>query len=568
MKRLFSFTLAAMVLFVAASCQKENFRSAQSSDTAEVVVSLGVNNYIATRAAESAADKLVYAVYAENGLVSEMVAVENAFQGGAENVSLTLAKGQTYTVAFWAQNSSCDAYTVVAGEDAMTVEVDYNGLNNDATRDAFFASETFTVDGNVAIDVVLRRPFAKINLGVTTEDWAAAQAAGAGVTESKVAISNAPTTLNINNGEVSGETAVAYGYAAIPSVATKAAAEAQDFVVNGETYKLLSSSYILADASKSLINEGVQFTLNTENGNEIVVEEGLANLPVQRNFSTNVVGTALTGNVDLTVSNNSDEYASTQIPVGDVAAFKAALADPNVGEIVLPHGVYEGLFVHNKGYKTIKSADPANKAVIKGKIGVAAPASATFENIAFEVETEKGYSTADTGHQYLDRFQRKSIVPIYAAKVKFTGCEFTDIYNSHNVVAFNYGAHKANTMLEVDNCYFQGFAYAFYSRALVSVTNCTFDLYHSKYNPRAIFLYGLGDGNQGKVVFTGNTFTGQGLPAYTMEMSSANYDYRNICYNVQGNNNFGVNGAYYLPRTADRDFTGTTFADGSEKFTF
>lgn len=560
MKKILSLLFTAVVVFAVASCQNDRLNVVDGGSV-QVTMSLGVNDGLATRAGDSAADKLVYAVYDANGqLVSEMAAIENAFQGGAQNVSLTLAKGETYTVAFWAQTSSCDAYTVVAGENGMTVEVDYNGLNNDESRDAFFAAETFTVEETVAIDVVLRRPFAKVNMGVTAEDWNAAKATGVNVVESKAVISNAATTLNVNDGTVAGDVTVSYGYAAIPAVATKAAPEAQDFIVNGKPYKLLSSSYVLAGENKS-ISDGIQFSLITDAGKEIEVSEGLNNVPLQRNFSTNVLGTALTGAVDFTVTNNTEEYASTEVPVGDVEAFKAALADPNVGEIVLPYGIYEGIFIHNKGYKVIKSADPANKAVIKGKVGVSA--NIAFENIKFDVHDT--YSVTNTGHQYLDRFERKSIVPIYAAKATFTGCDFINLYDERSVVAINYGAHRKGVVLEIDNCSFQGYAYTIYSRALISVTNCTFDQTHTTVNPRAIFMYGLGDGSNGNVVFKNNKAVGK--TSYAIQLSSSNYNYKNIHFDVQDNENFEVEGEAFLAHP-DRDFTGCTFAEGSKTFAF
>ena len=252
------------------------------------------------------------------------------------------------------------------------------------------------------------------------------------------------------------------------------------------------------------------------------------------------------------------------VPAGDVAAFKAQLADASVTEIVLPYGLYEGVFVHNKGTKTIKSENPAKPAVIKGKIGVSS--TVTFENIKFDVH--ETYSLENTGHQYLDKYQRKAIVPVYAAKATFKGCTFVNIYESDTwVAAINYGAHKAGTIMEIDNCSFQGGAYAIYSRALVSVTNSTFDLTYPDTNPRAIFLYGLGDGNKGSVVFKNNTATNK--TSYTMQMMSANYDYKNINYDVQGNKNFDVNGAAFLPKVDGTiDFTGTTFSHGSMTFDF
>lgn len=556
------------------SCTNEKIDT--PAGDAQVTFAVDLDGGMNTRAAadEFNADKLVYALYdAEGTLVAEipgavdgMVAKTDAF--GADmtaNVSLTLVKGQTYTVVFWAQNSACKSYTLAAEANGFNVDVDYTGANNDETRDAFFASETFTVEGNAEVGVILKRPFAQINLGVTEEDWNAAVASGINITESKVSIKNAATSINLLDGTVSGETDVNYGYAAIPSVSTKAATNVKDLQVNDASYKWLSMSYILTDESKTL-SDAVQFTLGTDSGEEIVLSEGLNNVPVQRNWRTNVLGAVLTSNVDFTVYVDPIYYSTATIPAGDVAAFKAALADRNITVIKLSYGEYDGVFVHNTVKKTITSVDPAQKAVIKGQIGVSAPVD--FVNLAFAPSAN---SLVKTGHKYLDKFERRSIVPIYAAKATFYGCDFTGLYDTDQVVAMNYGAHKKGAMLEVDNCTFQGYAYTIYSRALISVTNCTFDQYHTTVAPRAIFLYGLGDGSQGNVVFTGNKAVNK--TSYAVQMSSSNYDYKNIHFNVQGNVNFdGGQGTSetdvkgpYLPHP-DRDFTGKTFETGSAEF--
>ena len=250
---------------------------------------------------------------------------------------------------------------------------------------------------------------------------------------------------------------------------------------------------------------------------------------------------------------------------GDVDAFKAALADPNVSEIVLPYGLYEGVFLLEKGPKTIKAADPENPAIIRGKIGVAADVE--FENIAFDVHDE--YSLANTGHQYIDRFERQSIVPVYAAKASFKNCAFINLYDKRSVVAINYGAFKKDAMLEIDYCFFQGYAYAIYSRALISVTNSVFNQTHSEVNPRAIFLYGLDGEAQGNVVFQNNTAAGK--TSYAMQMMSTTYtpSYKKIHYDVRDNENFDVDGETFLPRLDGKcDFTGTTFEPGSLTFDY
>lgn len=570
MRKFYYLGLAVGMLF-AASCSNEEYVGGDASNIAQMTFSLGVDDVISTRAAENEmnADMLVYSLFdAEGNLVTTianadngMVVNKNAFASGAtENISLSLVKGQTYTIAFWAQNQDCEAYELTAEDGALRVDVDYNGANNDETRDAFYAAETFTVEGNADVEVVLKRPFAQINLGVSNKDWDAAVASGINIVASKVVIKNAATSINLFDGSVDGETVVTYDYANIPSEGTRAASTGKSLIVNDEEYKWLSMSYILTDESKSTLDaDGLQFTLVTDDGSNIILEDGLHNVPVQRNWRTNVVGNVLTGEVNFSVSVDPIYYSTAY--VANIEEFNTALKDKNIQVIKLATGEYEVHYIHNKGLKIIESADAANPATIKGVLAVAC-ASVEFNNVNFVASSA---SLVATGHQYIDRMERKSIVPIYAGKAKFTGCNFTDLYNSHCVVAINYQAHKPGTMLEIDNCYFQGYAYAFYSRALVSVTNSTFDLYHSTVNPRAIFLYGLGDGNDGKVIFKNNKAVNK--TSYSIQMMSANYDYKNINFDVQGNENFAVDGETYFIKPG-LDHTGTSFAEGSETFEF
>ena len=564
MKKVLFWGAMVVGMIFASSCSKEDFEVNPAKSDVRVGFSLGIEGKIGTRAvAGVAADKLVYSLFDAEGNLLEnigdngMVVKENAFGGNSESISVSLVKGQTYTVVFWAQNSACDAYTITASKNGLNVDVDYNGLNNDEARDAFFATETFTVEGNTVIDVILKRPFAQINLGVTAEDWDAAVASGINITKSKTTIKNVATSINLLDGSVSGSTDVVYDFADLPSVATRAASDVKTLDIDTESYKWLSMSYILTDESKSTLDsDGLQFTLEASNGSQIVLEEGLHNVPVQRNWRTNVVGNVLTGVTTFNVSVDPVYYSTAT--VGSVEEFYTALNDHNIQVIELEPGTYDILHVHRKGSKVIKSVDPSNPAVIKGVLGVAA--TIEFNNVNF-VASESSLQT--TGHQYIDRMERKAVVPIYAAKATFEGCNFTDLYNSHNVVSINYQAHKKNTMLTINNCYFQGYAYTIYSRALVSVTNCTFEQQHPEVYPRAIFLYGLGDGSNGSVIFKNNKAIGK--QSYAIQMSSGNYDYKNICFDIQGNDNFDAEGTPYLFHP-EKDYEGCTFAVGSEEF--
>lgn len=312
---------AAAGMLFATSCSNDELDVVQSGDEAQVTFSLAAEGGIATRAISDgkSANLLYYAIFDANkqlittinGSTNGLLTKSNAFPNGSKQdaVEVTLAKGQEYTAVFWAQDASCTAYTVTAETDGLKVAVDYDGNNNDETRDAFFKAETFKVTGNTEIDVVLKRPFVQINVGVTEADWKAAVESGIEITDSKVVIKNAATSINLLDGTVSGEEEVTYNFATIP--AKFATAETLEVDVNrdgtiqdDEKYKYLSMSYILTDndAERTTLEaDGLQFTFSPENGEDIVFDEGLHAVPVQRNWRTNILGKILTGDIQFNI---------------------------------------------------------------------------------------------------------------------------------------------------------------------------------------------------------------------------------------------------------------------------
>lgn len=316
-KKLFLGMFAAAGMLLATSCSNDELDVVQSGNEAQVTFSLAAEGGIATRAISdgTGAKKLVYAVYNANGELIKTIAntdvngqiVDNsAFDNGlTENVTITLAKGQQYTVAFWAQNPNCTAYTTT---DLKNVTIDYAGLNNDETRDAFFKAETFTVTGNTEIDVVLKRPFAQINVGVYQTDWDAAVASEIEIEKSKVTIEKAATSINLLTGEVTGEETVEYGFSTIPAQFDTPETLDVDLDKDGtkEKYVYLSMSYILAnDATTGYAKatlEDLDFTFAPKSGNNINFSEGLNAVPVQRNWRTNIIGKILTGDVTFNIT--------------------------------------------------------------------------------------------------------------------------------------------------------------------------------------------------------------------------------------------------------------------------
>lgn len=341
-KKLFLGMFAAAGMLLATSCSNDELDAVQSGNEAQVTFSIGLEGGIATRAISdgTGAKKLICAVYDANESLLDKVVINNqqvdangqyvntdAFKGGLkDNISITLAKGQTYTIAFWAQNGGCDAYDT---DDLKAVKVDYtNGaegtsatgdINNDDTRDAFFAAETFKVEGDKEINVTLKRPFAQINVGVTDADWKAAEASGIVIEKSAVVIKNAATSINLLTGAVGDETTdveVSYVENAIPAdpATLEVDANKDGFIGEDEKYHWLSMSYILVadhddtEDENGLLGtdkatlQGLKYTFTPQNGTPIEFAEGLAGAPVRRNWRTNILGKILTGDIQFNIT--------------------------------------------------------------------------------------------------------------------------------------------------------------------------------------------------------------------------------------------------------------------------
>ena len=390
-KKLFLGMFAAAGMLLATSCSNDELDVVQSGNEAQVTFSLGLEGGIATRAISdgTGAKKLVYAVYKLDAdgtpVLQNVVGSDNnsqfvdteAFDGGlTETVSVTLAKGQTYQVAFWAQNPSCSAYTTT---DLTNVGVTYqNATNNNDVRDAFFKTVEFTVSGNQTIDVELKRPFAQINVGVYKTDWEAAVKSGIEIEKSSVVIKDAATSINLLTGEVGDETTdveVSYLSNTIPNEDLKVDLNGdKDYDDENEVYKWLSMSYILvADRNSDTDNNGVlgddratleslQYTFSPKSGNDITFGDGLNSVPVERNWRTNILGQILTGNIEFNITINPifEGDINVDAPTSEVktdAQTLAAALTANEEEILVVLGADVDLPISSLGSQTAGSGE-------------------------------------------------------------------------------------------------------------------------------------------------------------------------------------------------------------------
>ena len=352
MKRILSFFVLASVLLASSCSLKEDFKG-NDSEFAQLSFTIGGPNASATRAIGdgTSVDMLQYAIYdADDVLIRELGKAVDGVTFPTQ-VDITLAKGQTYKIAFWAQNSTCGAYSIEKG-DVRNVAISYDGYNNnDENRDAFFKTIEHTVTGDIALDVTLERPFAQINLGVTEEDWNDAVKAGIEVKQSKVSFNEAATGLDLFDGSVSGKAEVNYLLTNIPSESLYVDLEKDG---EKEAYRYLSLSYILVNADDKALVDAV-FTLDT---NKEDVEVKVDNLPVQRNWRTNVIGRMLTGDITFNIDidpifdGDVDNYPDNDAEMLYFAGLNGGTVILK-GDVLLENGsidVYKDMIVDLNGY--------------------------------------------------------------------------------------------------------------------------------------------------------------------------------------------------------------------------
>ena len=292
MKRylLSTFTIAAAALLVT-SCNDEMDNGLKTGDEGTVTFTAQLPSEMGTRAFADGltAKHLQYAVYeAGQSTPLKVFGDETTVVGEAEmvnlkkSVTLKLTSGKSYDVIFWADATTDSPYTFNPA--SQEVSVDYSKVNNNSDNcDAFFKKETITVSGNQSVDVKLTRPFAQVNIG--TDDFDAAKASGLEVTQTEV-VAKAFATLNLATGKVSDEADRTFTMKAIPT------ASDGEFPVAGG-YKYLSMDYLLVGADKATVD--VVFNYGGPQNRTFT------NVPVQRNYRTNIYGSLLTNTTDFNV---------------------------------------------------------------------------------------------------------------------------------------------------------------------------------------------------------------------------------------------------------------------------
>lgn len=295
--------LALTALLFAGSCAQDDLRNpAQGPGNVNFTVSLD-SDAAATRAFGDglSANHLAYAVYAaETGnlvMTNKYPAFSNSL---STTLSLDLADGKSYKIAFFAYNNSGSVYTFDATNKKVTVNY-ANMRYNFRDYDCFYKLEEIEVKGPVSKTVTLNRPVAQINWGTSDLDTDVVKAAyksqwGDGLSLYTNMEAQAYNTLNLLTGAAEGElTSVSSSRNLSPVAETYGT-----FPVDGHDW--LNMTYVLVPQDQDVMDCTLKtFTTSTAPATPVTSVE-VSNVPVQRNYRTNIYGALLTNKADITVT--------------------------------------------------------------------------------------------------------------------------------------------------------------------------------------------------------------------------------------------------------------------------
>lgn len=292
----------SIILLVFTACQNDEL--VNGGDGSEVPVSFSVqvsggNESVNTRAGGepqpgdgSKVNRCILEVYLNDVLYTRSIA---KVVGKAATFDIRLVTSQTYNFVFWADNvvdNSSDEnikldnhYNTANGLNNITMTGNYYGSSKDDTRDAFFVSKSMEVNKAFSLNVSLTRPFGQLNIKTTDINDIKSDALkpkGAQLVFAKIY-----KGFNAVTGEVQGEQ-------------TEQAYYATADVVDADGNLTLDYLFAPKDNSKDY---PVNMTLSVHKADgSKITDKSLVNIPIRRNYKTNVTGNLMTVGGKFTVT--------------------------------------------------------------------------------------------------------------------------------------------------------------------------------------------------------------------------------------------------------------------------
>ena len=301
MKKLIYCALALAAGLFASSCQQENLEPVAQGNTVTFTVNVPGAATKAGAVGDQAnmIDDLVYAVYVTeaeslddakddwDGTNTKLLYAYNSeskrFENGTDVVSLELLNNQNHIVLLWAQHDD----TWVREKESAKInlrEISYpSGLELDAEYAdkyaAFYAVKFIPSSERLRNgEIVLTRPFAQINIATADPGKY-----NVDVEKTVVTVYGAGNAFDVAKEQPAGNIDVTYSWTG------KVYDDA--FKVDGHDYDhYIAMNYVFANDAVE-----VKYTIDTDYGKGI--NRTISNVPVKKNYRTNIVGNLLTSDV-------------------------------------------------------------------------------------------------------------------------------------------------------------------------------------------------------------------------------------------------------------------------------
>ena len=282
--------LLAFAVLMGAACSNDAPLLSEKDEEVSVTFQPRLSGDLNTRTLGDAShiDQIKVFVYENVGTLSHRFTYTGFWSDVQQNgVTLTLAKGRTYSLLFWAEDKYNTAYDIT---DEGQITVNYSGYTQGGfakmeEMDAFYGTAAIIVGPNVSgiRNVSLTRPFAQLNFmdNVTTPV--------AGIHKSVVTFHNIPTAFNPFTGEVTqiNGNDITFEFADFTN---------ETMEVNGTNCSYVASNYLFAP-TESTSSVSVTIVLQCGLGNSLTTRflefKNEKAIILEKNKKTNVVGALL-----------------------------------------------------------------------------------------------------------------------------------------------------------------------------------------------------------------------------------------------------------------------------------
>lgn len=335
MKKIFSFALTTLIMLVFAGCS--DFSMDQvfgNGDETLVTYKIQAAPNVGTRAVHDDDGKAanvtryICEVYLVEGQTESLYTRKvNVVSKGTPQTEFQfrMVSSQDYRVLFWAdcgEGENDKYYQTTAGLKQITFKKDANDqfIGNNDEMDAFFANDEITkLQGSYEKNIQLTRPFAQLNVITTDIDDIKTSDLVTTMEPQRVTMKvKAPTIFNAATSEVSGTEDIQYTANVYYGISGKNKKEEADAAY---TYCTLAMNYFFAPATDKLVET---VSLVAINGTNELTNPEFANIPLQRNYRTNIIGDLLTNSVKYYIEVKPGFLGDYDVMVQEVTTVAAA----------------------------------------------------------------------------------------------------------------------------------------------------------------------------------------------------------------------------------------------------